>query len=173
MSKPILRSVRVMARLARLCPAMLLFSFPVAAQTNSSSYIFLLASGLLCDSGDSSTCPATAKSNQGDSYELSGAGTFDAQSKAVKGAGAYTHRSPNGNVLEAGVWFAGELVKFDSYGAAPGAIPRLGLALGPAPLRPKRFPTSAGSMPTGGLAVLRILLLPLRGGAHQEPPCCK
>jgi hypothetical protein len=55
---------------------------------------------------------------------------------------AYTHRSPNGNVLEAGVWFATELVKFDSYGAAAGAMPRLGFALGPAPLGPKRFSTS-------------------------------
>jgi hypothetical protein len=69
---------------------------------------------------------------------------------------AYTHRSPNGNVLEVGVWFATELVKFDSYGAAPGAMP-LGFALGPAPLGP------LDPCPRGGLAVVRILLLPLRG----------
>ena len=60
------------------------------------------------------------------------------------------------------MWFASEPVKFDSYGAAPGAMPRLGFALGPAPLGPKRFSTSLGSMPTGGLAVFRILRLPLR-----------
>ena len=45
---------------------------------------------------------------------------------------AYTHRSLNRNVLEAAAWFASELAKFDSYGAAPGAMPRLGFALGPA-----------------------------------------
>lgn len=46
---------------------------------------------------------------------------------------AYTHRSLNRNVLEAAAWFASELVKFDPHGAAPGAMPRLGFALGPAP----------------------------------------
>ena len=39
---------------------------------------------------------------------------------------AYTYRSPNG-------WFASELVKFDSYSAAPGSMPRLDFALSPAP----------------------------------------
>jgi hypothetical protein len=36
------------------------------------------------------------------------------------------------------VWFATELVKFDSYGAAPGAMPRL-VSRPASPLGPKRF----------------------------------
>ena len=63
--------------------AIFLLAFPVLAQNDSSNYVFLLASGFLCDPGDSSTCPARAKANQGDSYELSGAGTFNAQNRSA------------------------------------------------------------------------------------------
>jgi hypothetical protein len=143
--------------------AMCLFALPAAAQGNNGTYIFLLASGLLCDPGDSSTCPATAKATQGDSYEMSGAGTFDAQNKSVKAAGTFTHKSPNGNVLETGIWLAGELVSFDSYGAAPGALQRQGLAFGRTQFGPKGLPMRVGPMPTGGLAVFRIRLLPMSG----------
>jgi hypothetical protein len=154
---------RATITVATSCLATVLFAFPAVAQSNNSNYIFLLASGFLCDPGDSSTCPAMAKANQGDSYELSGAGMFDAQNKSVKAAGTYTHKSPNGNVLEMGVWLANELASFDSYGAAPGALPHKGLAFGTAPFGPRRLPMSPGPMPTGGLAVFRISLLPMSG----------
>jgi hypothetical protein len=140
-----------------------MLAFPAAAQSNTGNYIFLLASGFLCDPGDSSSCPATAKATQGDTYEMSGAGTFEAQNKSVKAAGTFTHKSPNGNVLETGVWLAGELVSFDSYGAAPGALLRQGLAVGAAQFGPKRLPMPSGPMPTGGLAVFHIRLLPMSG----------
>ena len=156
-------SIRETIRVATWCLAIVLFAFPAVAQSNNSNYIFLLASGFLCDPGDSSTCPATAKANPGDSYEMSGAGTFDPQSKSVKAAGTYTHKSPSGNVLETGVWLANELVSFDSYGVAPNALPRQDMALGPAAMGPRRMPTVRASMPTGGLAVFRIQLLPLSG----------
>jgi len=156
-------SVRAATSIARLCLAIVLFAFPAVAQSNNSNYIFLLASGFLCDSGDTSTCPATAKGNQGDSYEMSGAGTFEAQNKSVKAAGTFTHKSPSGNVLEAGVWIANELVSFESYGVAPDALMRQGAAFGPGPFGPKRLPMLPGPVPTGGLAVLRIRLLPMRG----------
>ena len=133
------------------------------AQSNNSNYIFLVSSGLLCDPGDSSTCPATAKANEGDSYEMSGVGTFNAQSKSVKGAGTYTHKSPNGNVLETGVWLANELVSFDSYGVAPDALPNKGLVSGPGAMGPKRALVSRAPMPTGGLGVFRIQLLSMSG----------
>jgi hypothetical protein len=136
---------------------------PTAAQSNNSVYIFLLASGFLCDPGDSSTCPATARTNAGDSYEMSGAGTFDAQNKSVKAAGTYTHRSPNGNVLETGVWLATELVSFDSYGASPSAPLRKGMTFSPGAIGLKRTPMSRAPMPTGGLAVIRILLMSISG----------
>jgi hypothetical protein len=142
-----------------------LWAFPTGAQTSKNNYVFLLASGFLCDPGDSSTCPAIVKANQGDSYEMSGAGMFDAQTKSVKAAGTYTHKSPNGNVLETGVWLANDLVSFDSYGIAPVALRQKGAALGPQPFGPKRLAMSSGPMPTGGLAVFRIRLLAMQGAS--------
>ena len=61
-----------------------------------------------CDTRDSLTCPTTVKANAGDSYEMSGTGTFDARNKSVNGAGNFTHKSRNGRVLETGVWIASE-----------------------------------------------------------------
>jgi hypothetical protein len=154
----VVTSMMVLSLASCLC------ALPAAAQNGGRSFALVLASGFLCDPADSSTCPATAKANPGDSYEMSGAGTFDAEKKLVKVAGTYTHRSPNGNVLETGVWLANELVSFDSYGAAPNALPRQGMALGPGAMGPKRMPMmNRGSMPTGGLALFRIVLLPIAG----------
>jgi hypothetical protein len=137
------------------------------AQNSTSNYTFLVASGFLCDPGDSATCPAVVKSANGDSYEMSGAGTFDAQNKSVKAAGTFTHKSANGNVLETGVWIASELVSFDSYGIAPGALVSGGRAFGPPQFSPKRLPMSLGPMPTGGLAVFHIRLLPMSGASKN------
>ena len=154
---------RLTKSMAMLTLAVCLCAHAVPPQNSNGSYIFLLASGFLCDPGDSSTCPAVTKANAGDSYEMSGAGTFEVQSKSVKVAGTYTHKSPSGNVLETGVWLANELVSFDSYGVAPNALLHQGMALGPAAMGPRRMPTVRASMPTGGLAVFRIQLLPMSG----------
>jgi hypothetical protein len=145
--------------------AMFLGAVPARAQNNPSNYTFLVASGLLCDPGDSAKCPAVVRSANEDSYEMSGAGTFDAQSKSVTAAGTFAHKSSNGTVLETGVWIASQLISFDSYGIAPGALPRQGLAFGLAPFELKRLPMFSGSMPTGGLAVFRIRLLPMSGAS--------
>lgn len=48
---------------------------PLGAQNLSPEYTFLVASGFLCDSG---SCPAGAKSVNGDTYEITGAGSFNA-----------------------------------------------------------------------------------------------
>lgn len=133
------------------------------AQEPPRSYTFLLASGFLCDPDHAEACPAVTKDASGNMFEMSGAGMFDAQSKSVKAAGTYTHKSPNGKVLETGVWVASELVSFDSYGAAPGALMRQGVAFGPVPFGPRRILMSSGPMPTGGLAIFRIRLLPMQG----------
>lgn len=147
-------------------PSLILLLCAGAAQAQSlANYTFVLASGFLCVPGDSGSCPAVAKSAHGDTYEISSAGAFDPQNKSVKAAGTFTHKSPNGNILETGVWLASELVGFDSYGIAPGALLRQGLTIGPALFGPKRFPMPSGSMPTGGLAVFRIRLLPMMSGA--------
>ena len=79
--------------------------------------------------------------------------------------GTFTHRSLDGNARETGIWIASELVSFDSYGAAPGALMRGGRALGRPQIGGKRMPMFSGSMPAGGLAVLRIRLLPALGPA--------
>lgn len=147
--------------------AILLCASPLAAQSNDNNFLFLLASGFLCDPVEASACPATAKSNQGGSYEMTGAGTLEVQGNSVRAAGTYTHRSPSGNVLETGVWVAGELVSFNSYGAAANARARQGRASGPALFALKRLPVHSGPVPTGGLAVLRIRLVPLQGRSRN------
>jgi hypothetical protein len=98
---------------------------------------------------------------------MSGAGTLAPQRKLVTAVGTYTKRSPGGDVLETGVWVASELVSFDSYGIAPGALMREGRAIGPPQFGPKRVPMFSGSMAAGGLAVLRIRLLPVLGLAKN------
>lgn len=133
---------------------------PLMAQSNNGDYIFLLASGFLCDSSDSGGCQAVVRSANGDSYEMNGAGVLNAQHKSAMASGTFARRSSNGNLLETGVWITNELVGFDSYGIAPGALLQKGPAFGTA-LSPKGLRMPSGSMPTGGLAVFRIRLLPI------------
>jgi hypothetical protein len=140
---------------------------PAIAQTSNSDYILLVGSGFLCDSGDSSACPAVVKSADGASYEISGAGTLTTQSKSVTAAGTFTHKSRDGNALETGVWVASELVSFDFYGIAPGALMREGRALGPPQFGPMRRGMFSGPMAAGGRAVFRIRLLPVLGFARN------
>jgi hypothetical protein len=155
----------VITWLAGLSLAIFLVAGPAEAQSRPANYTFLVAAGFLCDSGDSSACPAVVKSAEGASYEMSGAGTLTTQRKSVTAAGTFTHKSREGNVLETGVWVASELVSFDSYGIAPGALMRGGRAFGLPQFGPMRLRMFSGSMPAGGLAVFRIRLLPVWGGA--------
>jgi hypothetical protein len=143
--------------------ALFLGAGPAIAQSSSANYTFLVGAGFLCDASDSAPCPAVVKSANGDSYEMSGAGTLTTQSKSVTAAGTFTHKSTEGMVLETGVWIASELVSFDSYGIAPGALTREGRAFGPPPFGRMRLRMFSGSMPAGGLAVFRIRFLPARG----------
>ena len=130
------------------------------AQNSSLEYSFLVASGFLCDSGN---CPAGAKSVNGDTYEITGAGTFNAQSKSVSAAGTFTHKIPNGTVVEAGVWTSNQLISFDSYGAAANALRQRGIAAGVPGFRHNPSPMSVSPVPVGGLAVFHIRLLPASG----------
>jgi len=160
-------SNRPMALTAVVGLAVFLAAIPAIAQSSNGDYILLIASGFLCDSGESSACPAMVKSADVASYEISGVGSFDTKSKLITATGTFTHKSPNGNSLETGVWIANELVSFESYGVAPDALMREGRALGPPQFGPKRLPMFSGSMPTGGLAVLRIRLIPVLGFAKN------
>ena len=168
MSYPRVCLTRATAKVVLPCLAVFLFARSAAGQSGNNDYIFLVASGFLCDSGDSSSCPAVVKSADGSSYEMSGVGTFNTKSKLVTATGAFTHKFPNGNSLETGIWMANELVSFDSYGIAPGARTQAGSVFGPPqfgpqPFGPRPMLMFSGSMPAGGLAVLRIQLLPMWG----------
>jgi hypothetical protein len=158
---------RVIPYLALPIMAMMLSAVLARGQSTSTNYTFLLATGFLCDVADSSACPAVVKSAKGDSYEMSGAGTFTSPGKSVTAAGTYTHKSSGGMVLETGVWIASELVSFDSYGIAPGALRREARALGPPQFGPRRGPMFSGPTAAGGRAVLHIRLLPVLGIARN------
>jgi hypothetical protein len=93
---------------------------------------------------------------------MSGAGRLNAQSKSVTAVGTFTRKSPNGNSVETGIWIASELVSFESYGVVPDALMREGWVF-PARFGPRRMPMLSGPMPAGGLAVIRIRLLPMWG----------
>ena len=165
MSSQSLFQNRMWAWAAEAGLALFLFVIPSMAQNNSGDYVFLVGSGYLCETADSSACPAMVKSAEGSSYNMSGAGTFSAQSKSVTAVGTFTRKSANGNSLETGIWIANELVRFDSYGIAPGAMMREGWVFGPR-FGPRRTPMLSGPMPAGGLAVFRIRLLPMCGPAR-------
>jgi len=170
MSNPKLFSTLVIRWVAVLALVMFLGAGPALAQTSSANYTFLVGVGFLCDTEDSSACPAVVKSANGDSYEMTGAGMLTPQGKSLTAAGTFTHKSTNGMVVETGVWIASELVSFDSYGIAPGALMREGRALGPPQFgRPQFGPGGlgmfSGPMPAGGRAVLRIRLIPVLGFA--------
>jgi hypothetical protein len=157
----------VIAWTAGMTLATFLFAIPARAQRNNGDYLFFIGSGFLCQANDSSACPAVAKSADDSTYELSGAGTLAPQNKSVTAAGTFTHKSTDGVVLATGVWIASELVSFDSYGVAPGALTREGRALGPPQFGPMRMRMFSGSMPAGGRAVLRIRLIPVLGFAKN------
>ena len=147
--------------------AIFLAAIPAMAQNGNGDLIFLVGTGFLCDMGDPYACPAAVRSAPGDSYEMSGAGTFNDESKSVTAAGTFTHKSADGEVLEKGIWIASELVSFNSYGPAPGALMRGGWAFGPPPFGPRRMPMLSGPMPAGGLAVFRINLWPMRAASKS------
>jgi hypothetical protein len=140
--------------------SMILGGDAVIAQNISPEYTFLVASGFLCDSG---SCPAVARSARRDTYELTGAGTFNTQTKSVNAAGTFAHKIPDGAVVETGVWTSNQLISFDLYGAAPNALRQRGIVAGVPGFRPNLLPMSVSPVPVGGLAVFHIRLLPASG----------
>jgi len=61
------------------------------------------------------------------------------------------------------VWITSDLVSFGSYGIAPAALMQKGPSFGPPQIGSKRLPLRSGPLPTGGLAIFRIVLVPLSG----------
>src|SRR5262249_31656514 len=97
---------------------------PATADNSPANYNFLVSSGLLCDPNDSTTCPSVAKAANGDTIELSGAGTLNPVNKSITAAGAFTQKSSAGEIVTTGIWTATELLSFKSYRLAPGALLR-------------------------------------------------
>jgi len=133
-------------------------SSPASPDSSSANYNFLVGTGYVCDPNDSSACPAMAQAPNGDTIEITGAGTLNPSSKTVTAMGAFAHKTANGEIVETGIWKATELLNFNSYGIAPGALLRdkqrfKSLGLFPMGLH-------SGPLPAGGLALLGIQLLP-------------
>ena len=112
----------------------------------------------------------------GETIEISGAGTLDLAGKSVTATGAFIEKTPNGYIVTASVWTATRLVSFDSYGIDPGALlrdypqfRRLGAFPKGGPMVPGLMMAGpmaslmAGPLAAGGLAVIRIRLLPDAG----------
>jgi hypothetical protein len=145
-------------------------STPAAGNFN-----FLIASGFLCDQDDGSVCPAVAKADNGETVQITGAGTLDPASKSVAAAGAFTMKAAAGNILATGVWTATGLVSFQSYGLAPGALlaeyPQFRaftpLAMGKGMMPGTMAVLMAGPVAAGGAAVFRIRLLPDAGAPSE------
>jgi hypothetical protein len=150
----------VAAILSMILGSMILGGDAVIAQNIFPEYTFLVASGFLCDSGN---CPAVARSTRRDTYEFTGAGTFNTQTKSVNAAGTFAHKAPDGTVLETGVWTSSQLLSFDLCGAAPNALRQRGIAAGVPGFRSNLLPMSVSPVPVGGLAVFHIRLLPASG----------
>ena len=92
---------------------------PPTNNAPSNDYNLLIASGFLCDPNYSDSCAAVARTGDGETIEISGAGTFDPSAKSVTAAGAFTEKTPAGDIVITGVWTATGLVSFQSYGIAP------------------------------------------------------
>jgi hypothetical protein len=135
----------------------------------TANYNFLIASGFLCDLDHSDGCPAVARASDGETIEINGAGTLSPAGKSLTAAGAFTQKTSTGGIVSTGVWEAAGLVSFQSYGIAPRVLlldyPKL-RTLGPMGrgMTPGRIPgLVAGPLAAGGLAVIRIRLLPDAG----------
>lgn len=134
----------------------------------AAKYNFLIGSGLLCESDNSTACAAVAETASEKTIQVSGAGMIDLSGKSVTGAGTFAQKTPAGYIVATGVWTAKALVSFRSYGLAPRALqldyPKL-RALGSSSVVFGKMPgpvatMMAGPTAVGGVAVIRIRLLP-------------
>jgi hypothetical protein len=141
---------------------------------STANYNLLIASGFLCENPDG--CPAVAQAGDGETIALSGAGTLKLAEKSVTAAGAFTEKTSAGLITATGIWAAIGLVSFKPYGIAPFALlrdyPQLrtaGLFAMGRPMMPGLMMAGpmanlmAGPLAAGGLAVIRVQLLPDAG----------
>jgi hypothetical protein len=95
---------------------------PPGPTVAAANYNFLIGSGLLCNSDDSTACPAVAKAANGETIEINGAGALNLAHQSVTAAGAFAQKTPPGDIVLTGVWAATGLESFESYGLAPWAL---------------------------------------------------
>jgi hypothetical protein len=112
-----------------------------SADSESASFAYLFGSGFL--GGLSPTaCPQVASAANGETIEITGAGTLSIHPESVTGGGTFVHKDAAGTILESGGWTAMDLLSFNDYGTSPG------------------FPSTFH----GGLALIRVQLSPSSGG---------
>jgi hypothetical protein len=148
---------------------------PPGSTVATANYNFLIGSGLLCNSDDSTACPAVAKAANGNTIEINGAGTLNLAHKSVTAAGAFIQKTPTEDIVSTGVWAATELESFESYGLAPGALqvdyPKLRafgpFAMGLGKMARPMAGMMAGPVAAGGVAIIRIRLLPDAGSPAE------
>jgi hypothetical protein len=148
---------------------------PRGSAVATANYNFLIGSGLLCNSVDSTACPAVAKAANGETIEINGAGTLSVAHQSITAAGAFTQKTPAGDIVSTGVWAATGLESFESYGLAPGTLqldyPKLRafgpFAMGLGKMAGPMAGIMAGPVAAGGLAVIRIRLLPDAGSPAE------
>jgi hypothetical protein len=133
----------------------------------AANYNLLIASGFLCDPTSADDCPAVAQSADGETIEISGAGTLDLANKSVIAAGTFSQKTAAGSIVDTGIWTATGLVSFQPYGIVPFALLRdypqlrtLGMFPmgGPMMMRGPLAGMLAGPVAAGGRAVIRIRL---------------
>ena len=89
-------------------------ALPASSDSGSGTFRYLAGTDFLCGL-EPTACPDIAKADNGDTIEITGSGTLSTQPKSVGGGGTFTHKDPNGNVLDSGTWTAQELISFVPY----------------------------------------------------------
>jgi len=92
------------------------------ADSGSATYDYLIGTGILCGL-DPTACPAIAMADNGDTIEITGAGTLSIHPKSATGGGAFVHKDAAGNVLGGGTWAAQKLLSFIGYGCGGPGLP--------------------------------------------------
>src|SRR6266852_3429149 len=83
------------------------------ADSGAASFVFLAASGPTCGivfPPPTVACPDVSRAANGDTVEVTGAGTLSVMPTSVAGGGTFTHKNPAGGIIAFGVWTATELL---------------------------------------------------------------
>jgi hypothetical protein len=93
----------------------------VAADSGAATYNYRIGTGVLCGL-DPSACPDVTMAANGDTIEITGAGTLSIHPKSVSGGGDFTHHFAGGGSVS-GTWTVKKLLGFTGYGCGGGGLP--------------------------------------------------